>query len=83
MTPEYVNPLFTTWAELTRALRDRFLNELRLDGGRTVTSPYTGEVMGNLAALITQCEHLDDALARLARNEPKAYKAFLQALEQA
>lgn len=69
------NP-FRVWAELTRGLRDRFMKEL----GPEVLEPHAGEMMGSLAALVTRCEHMSEALDRLERRSPAAYEAFLRAL---
>jgi hypothetical protein len=72
------NP-FHVWAELTRGLRDRFVAEL---GNERPFSPYTAEVLGSLAAMITRCEHMGTLLGRLHENEPKDFDAFVRALEK-
>jgi hypothetical protein len=77
MTARYANP-FHTWAELTRGLRDRLVAELR---GQDM-SPYAGELLGSLAALVTHCEHLGESLERLEGRDPQVYAAFLRALEK-
>jgi hypothetical protein len=74
---DFANP-FCTWAELVRGLRDRFVAEL---GDQAVTA-YSGEVLGELAGLITRCEHIGVRLERLNQNDPKAFDAFVRALEK-
>jgi hypothetical protein len=74
---DFANP-FHTWAELTTGLRDRFVAEL---GDQAIT-PYSGEVLGELAAMITRCEHMGIKLERLNQSDPKAFDAFVRALER-
>ena len=77
MTGNLINP-FYTWVILTRGLRDRLVKEL---GDERPFSPYAGEMVGELAGLITRCEHLGTSLERLRERDPKAYDAFVRALE--
>lgn len=71
------NP-FKTWAQLVEGLRDRFIANL----GEEQQSPYTGELLGQMAAIATRCDHLSTTLSRLQVNDQKAFDAFLAALEQ-
>jgi hypothetical protein len=71
------NP-FKVWAELARGLRDRFVAEL---GDERPFSPYTGEVLGELAAMITRCEHMGVSLQHLHEYDAEAFDAFVRALE--
>jgi hypothetical protein len=72
------NP-FAVWAELACGLRDRLVSEL---GDERPFRPYAGELVGELAAIITRCQHLGVALQHLFEHDPKAYDAFLRALER-
>ena len=74
-TTEVMNP-FRVWSELARGLLDRFVAELGNE-----RSPYTGEMLGQLAGIITHSQHLGASLERLRQHDPKAYEAFLRALE--
>lgn len=78
MTGTLVNP-FGVWAELAGGLRDRLVAEL---GDERPFNPYAGELVGELAAIITRCEHLGISLQRSQEREPKTYDAFLRALEK-
>jgi hypothetical protein len=71
------NP-FKTWAQLVTDLRDRFVANL----GSEPPSPHAGELLGQLAAIATRCDHLSATLSRLQGNDPRAFDAFLAALEQ-
>ena len=51
-------------------------------GNERPFSPYTGEVLGSLAALITRVETIGSLLERLHKNEPKDWDAFVRALEK-
>lgn len=73
---ELMNP-FRVWAELGKGLRDRFVAEM----GQADVTPYAGEVLGMIAALVTRCEHLGTALQRMHDHDAEAYDAFLRALE--
>jgi hypothetical protein len=70
------NP-FKTWAVLVEGLRDRFVANL----GKEPISPYAGELLGQMAAIATRCDHLSVCLQRLQDGDRKAFDAFLQALE--
>jgi hypothetical protein len=69
------NP-FHTWAELARGLRCRFLAEVGDD-----PSPHATQVLAELAEMITRCECLGISLEHMHRHDPKAFDAFLRALE--
>ena len=69
---------FGVWAELARGLRDRLVSEL---GDERPYGPYAGDIVGELAALVTRFEHLGLSLRQSAQREPKTYDAFLRALE--
>jgi hypothetical protein len=71
-----VNP-FRTWAELVRGLRDRFVAGL---GEERPVSAHAGEVLGQLAALATRCDHMGATLQRLQDGDPAAFDAFVEAL---
>ncbi|HEY6371123.1 MAG TPA: hypothetical protein VIX37_11130 [Candidatus Sulfotelmatobacter sp.] len=70
------NP-FHVWAQVARGLRDRFVAEL---GEKRPYSPYTGHILGMLAATITRCEHMGIAVRHLQEKDPDALAAFLRAL---
>jgi hypothetical protein len=74
------NP-FLSWGELARGLRDRFVAELDLKGPAEMT-PHCAEFVGTLAGLITTIDHLGKRLEGMARNEPRAYEAFVCAMEK-
>lgn len=74
----FANP-FRVWAELAGDLRDRLVAEL---GDERPFSPYAGELVGELAAIVTRCEHLGVSLQRANDRDPKTYDAFLRALEK-
>jgi hypothetical protein len=70
------NP-FLVWAELARGLRDRFLAEL---GQTQESSLFANQMLGKLAAMATNCDHLGISLQRLSENDARAFEAFLRAL---
>ena len=76
MTGTLINP-FRTWAELVRGLKDRFVAGL---GQERPVSPHAGEVLGQLAALATRCDHMGAMLQRLQDGDPEAFDAFVEAL---
>jgi hypothetical protein len=72
------NP-FAVWAELACGLRDRLVSEL---GDERPFRPYAGELVGELAAIITRCEHLSISVQRLRDHDPKTLEALVRALER-
>lgn len=73
---------FRAWAELTRGLRDRLMNELRRDQHLLPASLGAAELLGQLAGLINDCEKTGTALERLREDEPLVYEAFIRAIEE-
>jgi hypothetical protein len=64
-------------AEGLAGLRTRMVSEL---GGKP-TTPWTGELLGSMAALVTQCQHMTIRLERLQRHDPAGFDAFRRAME--
>jgi hypothetical protein len=69
------NP-FHVWAELARGLRQRFLAEVGDE-----PSPHAAEVLTEMSEIVRRCQCLGISLEHLHRHDPKAYDAFLRALE--
>jgi len=64
----YVNP-FERLGELLSDLRRSLVAELPANA-------YTGQLLGTLAGLITQAEHLRVMVATLERHDPVAFEVF-------
>lgn len=70
---------FAVLADVVKDLRDRWLAELR-DVERT---PYSGQLLGALAAMITHCQHIDEYALALRNHDEPGYRAFQRALTEA
>jgi hypothetical protein len=68
---------FHILAEGLAGLRARVVSEL---GGKP-TTPWTRELLGSMAALVTQCRHMTIRLECLQRNDPAGFDAFRRAME--
>jgi hypothetical protein len=71
------NP-FRVWGEMARSLRDRFVRELE---DRQSVSPHRDEVLTEMATIIASCQCLGYSLQRMQQADPKAFAAFLRAME--
>jgi hypothetical protein len=76
MSPE-IEPFGAT-ARLIRDLRDAFVAEL--DG--IERTDYANTLLGNLAALITNCRHADEKVNTLRTRDRLAYEAFCRAMSR-
>lgn len=76
-----INP-FNVWADLVRGLSDRLTAQMDADG-LLVEAPsvYAVEVANDLRGLIKQCEKIGVSLQRLRQQDPKAFDAFVRAME--
>lgn len=77
----YQNP-FTTWAELLRGLRVRFIREAGMQDGEAKFAPTTGQLLGAIGGLIDECESARRLLDRLERDDLDAFAAFQRALSE-
>jgi hypothetical protein len=71
------NP-FRIWAELARGLRERFAEEL----GEPPYAQVPSEILTAIGSIAMRCDTLSASLKRLNGSDPKAYDAFVRALEK-
>lgn len=75
MTVSHVKNPFRQWAESTRRMRDRFINEL------SGVTPQAAALIGNMTALVNSFDRLETRLRQIERQDPQAFDALLRAME--